>query len=212
MPYRLLSRCYRLSFVCLCLWSTFAYLWCFISTDALIVPSQFCKTASIIHYGATAYGPQSNSEHGPIDIIAEYSSRYATSVSIRSFLLARAIGRKSPRMLETSVNCLIADSTYEESESVSDEINDALDMALGEVRYTSICSSWLLTTPVDSWNYLRSAEYWQLTAALYSTAHKYLNMIIVLPRSAGGSTLCETHSLFHQYSYHPVTHEMKWAL
>lgn len=134
MPYRLLSRCYRLSFVCLCLWSTLAYLWCFISTEALIVPNQFCKTPSIIHYGTTSYGALAGSEHGPIDIISEYSSRYATSVSLRSFSLARTIGRKSPRILDTSVHCLKADSTFEESESVTDEINDILDTALGEVR------------------------------------------------------------------------------
>jgi hypothetical protein len=159
MPYRLLSRSYHLSFVCLCLWSTLAYLWCFISTDALIVPSQFCKTASIIHCGTTSYGALANRVDSPIDIIVEYSSRYATSVSIRSFSLARTIGRKSPRILGTSVNCLKSDSTYEESESVSDEINDALDMALGEVRdkMSSACCSEFVTLLVDSLEYFGSA-------------------------------------------------------
>jgi hypothetical protein len=161
MPYRLLSRCYRLSFVCLCLWSTLAYLWCFLSTDALILPSQFCKTASVIHYGTTSYGTLANSVHGQTDIIAEYSSRYATSVSIRSYSLAQTIGRKSPRILETSVNCLQADSTYEESESVSDEINDALDMALGEVRdnFSSARCREFVTSLVDSLKHFESATY-----------------------------------------------------
>lgn len=158
MPYRLLSRCYRLSFVCLCLWSTLAYLWCFISIDALIVPSQFCKTASAIQYRTTSYGQLSNSEHGPIGILAEYSSRYATLVSIGSFSLARTIGRKSPRMLETSVKCLKADSTYEESEYITDEINEALDMALGEVRNNLPSVFWeeFVTSLVDSQKYFWS--------------------------------------------------------
>ena len=131
MPYRLLSRCCRISFFYLCLWSTLAYLWCFISTDALVAPRQRNKYASGSHYGAPSVGSTMPNLGTATEIIRTGSSPFALGY----FSMFRSWNRRPSRQSAIILLSSTSDSTFEENDYESKEINDALDNALGEVRH-----------------------------------------------------------------------------
>ena len=129
MPYRLLSRCCRISFFYLCLWSTLAYLWCFISTDALIAPRHHTKYASGSHYGAPSIGSTMLNLGTATETIRTGSSPFALGY----FSIFRSWSKRPMRQSSITLLSSTSDSTFEENDSETKEMNDALDNALGEV-------------------------------------------------------------------------------
>lgn len=134
MPYRLLSRCCRISFLYLCLWSTLAYLWCFITTDALIAPRQYVKYVSGSHYGVPSVGSTLLNLGRVTEAVRTYSSPYDTSIAMGYFSHFHTMNWKFSKQSATILLSSTSDSTFEESDFETKEMNDALDNALGEVR------------------------------------------------------------------------------
>ena len=127
-----------MSLICLCLWSTLAFLWCSTTTDAFLIPAKLCyKLPARSHESFTSRKLILSSSLCPEIKRVRHRNTYSTSMSLRSISSTSTANSRSSIDRRTSLSSSETDSTLDDSDFISDEIQSALDEALGEV-YNSI--------------------------------------------------------------------------
>ena len=145
MPSRLLSRCSSMSLICLCLWSTLAFLWCSTTADAFITPAKLNhKSPGRSRESFTSRKLILSESLCPEIKRVRNSNIYSTSMSLRSISSTSTANSRSSTDRSTSLSSSETDSTLDDNDFISDEIQSALDEALGEV-YNSILDSEVAT-------------------------------------------------------------------
>lgn len=141
MPSRLLSRCSSMSLICLCLWSTLAFLWCSTTVDAFLIPAKlYHKLPGRLHESFTSRKVILSQSSCPEIKRVRNRNIYSTSMSLRSISPTSTANSRSSTDRGTSLSSSETDSTLDDNDFISDEIQSALDEALGEV-YNSILNS-----------------------------------------------------------------------
>lgn len=137
---RLLSRCSSMSLIRLCLWSTLAFLWCSTTANALVLQAKFYQKLLRRSYENPSVGELLLSR-SLSPMIEEVRSICLTSMTLRSITSTRTIDKRPLTYRKTSLSSSKADSNFDDNDFISDEIQSALDMALGEV-YHNILKLW----------------------------------------------------------------------
>lgn len=136
-----------MSLICLCLWSTLAFLWCSTTADAFLTPAKLNhKLPGRSHESFTSRKLILSESSCPEMKRVRNRNIYSTSMSLRSISSTSTANSRSSTDRSTSLSSSETDSTLDDNDFISDEIQSALDEALGEV-YNSIHISVVVTTP-----------------------------------------------------------------
>ena len=131
---RLLSRCSSMSLIRLCLWSTLGFLWCSMTANALVPRMKFHRKLLRKSHETPSIGKLLLSR-SLSPMIEGVRSICLTSMTLRSITSTRTIDKRPSSCHKTSMSSSKADSNFDDNDFISEEIQSALDMALGEVYH-----------------------------------------------------------------------------